>query len=145
MAIRSAEVRFYFDEDILGLAHVVTKLRIDATYPGDPGDVLFKRRRPPCPIERATKDTVWVPEVAARGWVIVTRDHNIRENIAERRAVRENGAKMVALSGQDAGKPWDQLRLFMRWWPRIEGCYDEAGPFIYLASQSRFRSLDLEG
>lgn len=132
--LKAAEVRFYFDEDILGLAHVVAGLRNDCTYPGDSGAVIHKRKRPPCPIERGTKDTAWVPMVAAKGWIIVSRDFNIRENPAERRAVRQNGAKMVGLSGADAASPWAQLELFMKHWRRIEAALDEPGPFIYLSA-----------
>lgn len=141
---RAADVRFYFDEDILRLAHTIARLRHDATYPGDPGDTIHRRTRAPSPIAKGTKDTVWVPQVAELGWLIVTRDHNIRENPAERRAVRENGAKMVALSGDDATNTWRQLGVLMHWWDRIEKAQTEPGPFIYLASKSRFRALDLD-
>jgi hypothetical protein len=41
--IKPAEVRYYFDADVLGLGKTVTRLRPDATYPGDPGGVLHKR------------------------------------------------------------------------------------------------------
>lgn len=141
--VKAAEVRFYFDEDILGLAHVVTGLRSDCTYPGDPGAVVHKRQRPPCPIARGTKDTEWVPRVAAEGWLIVSRDFNIRGNPSERRAIRDNGAKMVALSGEDAARPWSQLELFMKHWRRIEAALAEPGPFIYLAQYGRFKAVDL--
>jgi hypothetical protein len=142
--MRVAEVRYYFDEDILGLAQTISRLRTDCTYPGDPGVVIHKRQRPACPITRGTKDTVWVPAVAAQGWLIITRDHNIRENPAERRAVHENGARMVALSGDDARTTWGQLELLMRYWRQLEERASEPGPFIYLASRSRMRQLDLD-
>lgn len=138
-----AEVRFYFDEDILRLAHTVARLRPDCTYPGDPGAIIHGRQRPECPIQRGVKDTVWVPAVAAQGWLIVTRDHNIRENPAERRAVRESGARMVALSGDDGKNTWGQLELFMRFWRRIDDVARESGPFIYLLSRTRMQRLDL--
>jgi hypothetical protein len=141
--MKSAEVRYYFDEDILRLAHTISRLRSDCTYPGDPGAVIHRRQRPGCPVARGSKDTVWVPAVAAQGWVIITRDHNIRENPAERRAVRENGARMVALSGEDGRNTWGQLELFMRYWRQIEEVASRPGPFIYLASRSRMRLLDL--
>jgi hypothetical protein len=34
---RPAQVRYYFDANVLGLAKVVSTLRPDVTYPGDPG------------------------------------------------------------------------------------------------------------
>jgi hypothetical protein len=50
MTVRSAEVRFYVDADVRGLGIVLGGLRNDLTYPGDPGAVIHKRKRPPCPI-----------------------------------------------------------------------------------------------
>lgn len=107
--MKPAQVRFYFDEDILKLAHTIARLRPDCTYPGDPGDEIHRRKRSACPIGRGSKDTVWVPHVASLGWLIVSRDFRISENPAERRAVREAGARMVALSGEDARQTWGQL------------------------------------
>ena len=48
---RAANVRFYVDADVLGLAKVLVQLRPDVTYPGDPGGVIHKRRRDACPIK----------------------------------------------------------------------------------------------
>jgi hypothetical protein len=45
--VKPAEIRFYLDADILGLAHVLVGLRPDVTYSGDPGGVMHKRLRPP--------------------------------------------------------------------------------------------------
>ena len=82
--MREAQVRFYLDADILGLAKVLTQLRADVTYPGDPGGVVRKRLRPACPITTpATEDSVWIPQVTALGWLIVTRDSKIQSHRAE--------------------------------------------------------------
>src|SRR5208282_5306803 len=103
MNLRAAQVRFYVDADILGLGKILGALRNDVTYPGDSGAVLHKRHRPPCPIASPdVLDTDWIPDVAARGWLIVTRDSMI---ILDRRviaAIRENTAKMVARIHQGA-------------------------------------------
>jgi hypothetical protein len=102
-AFKPATVRFYIDADLLGLAHVLVRLRSDVTYPGDPGGVVHKRQRPPCPITSpAALDPDWIPEVAGRGWLIVTRDSRIQERRAEVAAVRDNGARMIALAGREA-------------------------------------------
>jgi len=138
---KQAEVRFYFDEDLLGSAKIIAALRPDCTYPGDPGATIHRRHRSACPIAKGTKDTVWLPTVAKAGWVIVTRDLNIRSTPAELRAVKEHGARMVALA--DANNNWAQLELFMQRWRRIEELCTLPGPFIYQASRSRFRELDL--
>jgi hypothetical protein len=84
--MREAVVRYYIDADLLGLAKVICRIRPDITYPGDPGDTIHKSHRPACPItDTAAPDTDWVPIVAAQGWLIITRDHNIRDNLPSAR------------------------------------------------------------
>ena len=103
MSPRAAQVRIYVDADVLGLGKILASLRNDVTYPGDPGAVIHKRERPPCPITSPdVLDTDWIPQVAARGWLIITRDSMITQNRNEITAVRENNAKMVALNQRDA-------------------------------------------
>lgn len=142
---RPAQVRFYFDADVLGLAKLIVQVRSDVTYPGDPGGTVHKRERPPCPITEArTPDTEWIPQVAAAGWVIVTRDSNISVNLAEIAAVRNNGAKMVALAGREAVGTWAQLEVLMSQWRSIEALTQKPGPFIYSATRSRLRPIELD-
>jgi PIN like domain len=84
---KQATVRFYFDADVLGLAHVIAGLRPDATYPGDPGGVVHKQLRPPCPIDSpSVKDPIWIPRVAELGWLIITRDARIQEHPGPRQS-----------------------------------------------------------
>jgi PIN like domain len=143
-AVKPATVRFYLDEDILGLAKVLVTLRPDMTYPGDAGGVVHKRERPACVVsDRGTPDSVWIPRVAEQGWVIIARDSRIQERTAEIEAVRMNGARMVALAGADAKTTWTQLEVFMSRWRDIERCVDEPGPFIYSATRTTFRSVTL--
>ena len=81
MSPRAAQVRFYIDADVLGLGKLLAGLRSDVTYPGDPGAVIHKRQRAPCPIASPdVLDTDWIPQVAARGWLIITRDSMISQN-----------------------------------------------------------------
>jgi hypothetical protein len=81
MSPRVAQVRVYVDADILGLGKILSSLRNDVTYPGDPGAVIHKRQRARCPIASPdVLDTDWIPEAAARGWLIVTRDSMIIQN-----------------------------------------------------------------
>jgi hypothetical protein len=141
---KPAQVRFYFDADLLGLAKVLATLRPDITYPGDPGGVVHRRERPPCTVTSpAALDPEWIPECARQGWVILTRDSRIQDRPAEREAVRLYGARMVALAGPEARNTWMQLEVVMSQWRRIESCCDEEGPFIYSATRTTFRPIEL--
>jgi PIN domain-containing protein len=139
---KPADVRYYVDADLLGLGRVLAGLRPDVTYPGDPGAVIHKRHRPPCPITSpALKDSEWIPDVSRRGWLIITRDRHIQEHRLEIAAVRDNGARMVALTGDEARSVFDQLEVVMCRWRDIERCLHEPPPFIYAATRTGLRKL----
>ena len=142
--VKPAEVRFYVDADVLGLAHVLAALREDVTYPGDPGAVIHKRARPACPVESPhVLDPDWIPIVAEHRWLIIGRDRHIQENRAEIIAVREHGARMVALSGAEARGTFDQLEIVMTQWRAIAQLLTQPGPFIYTATRTTLRPVDL--
>lgn len=55
-------------------------------------------------------DTVWIPDVTARGWVILTKDKNIRRRAGEREAVVAASARIITLtSGNMSGKTMADL------------------------------------
>jgi hypothetical protein len=144
MNLRAAQVRIYVDADILGLGKILASLRNDVTYPGDLGAAIHKRQRPACPITSPdVLDTDWIPEVAARGWLIVTRDSMIIQNRNEVAIVRENNAKMVALNQRDAQTKWGQLEVFMTQWRSIEAVISDPGPFIWRVSRTVMRQIPL--
>jgi hypothetical protein len=62
---------------------------------------------------------------------------------AEIAAVRDNGARMVALGGHDARGTFDQLEVVMCQWRAIRVSLDESGPFIYVATRTTFRPICL--
>ena len=145
MNLRAAQVRIYADADVLGLGKILAGLRNDITYPGDPGAVIHKRQRPPCPITNPdVLDTDWIPQVAARGWLIITRDSMIIQNRNEIATVRETKAKMVALNQRDAQTKWGQLEVFMVQWRRIEALTAEPGPFIRRVSRTAMTAIALD-
>lgn len=144
MPPRPAHVRLYFDEDVLGLAKLVARLRPEVTYPGDPGAVIHNRERPACVIAAGAKDPQWIPAVARHDWLIVTRDSAIQRRRAEIAAVRDNSARMVAIAGDDARGTWEQLEVLMINWRRIQRWLDEPGPFIYSVTRTGVpRSISL--
>lgn len=141
---RPAAVRFYFDEDVLGVAKLLATVRSDLTYPGDPGGVVKRQERPACVIQPGSKDPEWIPQVAEFGWLIVTRDSAIQRHTALIGAVRSAGATMVALSGREATDNWTQLELVMTRWREIEALHGQPGPFIYTATRrGELRSVPL--
>ena len=131
---------------MLGLARLVCQQRADCTYPGDAGGKIKKRLRPRCPIDSAsTPDTIWIPTVAALGWLIITRDRAISSRPAEIAAVRNHGAKMLTLAGADAGSTWNQLELLMTRWREIDRLADRPGPFIVVATRTgALRAIPLD-
>jgi PIN like domain len=141
--VKPAVVRFYIDQDILGLKFLAS-LRPDITYPGDPGETIHKRARPPCPIKPGTLDIHWLPVVAEQGWLIITRDSHIRQHRAEINAVMDHGAKMVARASEDATNKWAQLEVVMLQWRGIEKLVDLAGPFVYTASRTSLKRITPE-
>ena len=88
-------------------------------------------------------DTDWIPDVAAQGWIIVTRDSMIIQNRNEIAAIRENNAKMVALNQRIAQTKWYQLEVFMTQWRHIEALAAERGPFIWRVSRTAMASIPL--
>lgn len=46
-------------------------------------------------------DADWIPDVAAHGWVIVTRDRRILFNPVERAALARSGAHYIAVVAKD--------------------------------------------
>ena len=143
---KTTPIRIYFDADIMGLARLLAQERADFTFPSDPGGKIKKLTRAACPIASTdVKDSEWIPQVAALGWLIITRDRRIQDRKAELAAVREYGAKMVNLASTDASTKWGQLEVFMTRWREIDALVDQPGPFIYSATRrGAFRSLPLE-
>ncbi|GAB3806494.1 PIN-like domain-containing protein [Micromonospora zhanjiangensis] len=141
---KPADVRFYFDADIRGLGMLLSRIRPDVTYPGDPGGEVHKRIRPPCVVKDvATPDDAWIPQVTEQGWLIITRDRHIRVRPREIAAVRDYGARLVALTAADATTIFNQLEVVMCRWRDIVNCLDRAGPFIYTATRSTFEPVSL--
>jgi hypothetical protein len=142
---KPARVCYYVDADLLGLAKILVQVRSDVTYPGDPGGpVKGGRIREPCTItDPATLDHIWIPEATRQEWLIITRDRRIQDHRAEIDAVRVSGARMNNLAGDDSVGTFAQLEVLMCQWRCVEALLDETGPFIYSATRTRFRQIEL--
>ena len=82
--------------------------------------------------------------MAARGWLIVTRDSLIIQNRNEIAAIRENNGRMVALNQKDAQTKWGQLEVFMTQWRRIEALAAEGGAFIWRVTRTVMTSIPVD-
>ena len=141
--MKQAEVKYFVDEDTLGLAYVLADIRSDVTYPGDEGGTTVnKRHRPACPIARRTLDVDWIPIVAQNEWLVITRDRNISKRTAEKAAVQEAGAKLVAITSSEDLNNFGLLEVVMCRWRDISGLVDLPGPFIYSATRTTFNKID---
>jgi hypothetical protein len=135
-----AQIRFYVDADLLALAKCLVAARYDVTYPGDPGD--SRRSRPRCPVPRpATKDEVWIPQVAAFGWIAISRDRKIAHKPAELQAVRDSGLQLVVLDTRRDPTTWGELQIVVAQWREIDRLASQSGPRICIATRSTFRQL----
>jgi hypothetical protein len=114
---RCAPVRYYVDADLLGLAKILVTVRSDVTYPGDPGGVIHRRLRLPCPIDDpATPDRDWLPKVAAQNWLIITRDRRIQDHTAEIAAVGAQRPRRLNRSRAPARTKFGPLGIVVWRW-----------------------------
>lgn len=79
------------------------------------------------PNDPAVADTEWIPEVTARGWVILTKDENISRNPVEVAALRQAKAIYVALAAKDMTAP-DQVACLLKHWRTIVGVVSTRKP-----------------
>lgn len=120
--------RWYVDADTLGLAHVLIRARPDVTFPGDNGTRHTARwTLPPCPVQQtATRDTEWIPKVAAANMAIISRDRAISRRRAEKDAILAAGAQMFAITDPGQLRVWDLLEIIMHRWRDMEQMRERA-------------------
>jgi hypothetical protein len=87
------------------------------------------------------EDTVWIPEVGSRGWVVLTKDKAIRRHPEERDAVMEANVGMFILpsgnlTGQEMADMYHDNRLDMARFLR-----HHPPPFLASVSSSGIRLI----
>jgi hypothetical protein len=122
-------VRFYVDESAAGLGLTLAAARKDTIHVGHP---LI----PECPY--GALDTEWIPAVAARGLVVITRDKKLRSKPVEVRALWDHGLRVFNIGGKKDLPTWDWLARVVRHWPRMEEIIRERGPgpWIYMLNEN---------
>jgi hypothetical protein len=67
-----------------------------------------------------TDDVDWLPEIGAKGWVVITGDRGISKKPAERKVLEEANVIAVFMAKGFTSKPiFELVSLFIRWWPEI--------------------------
>jgi hypothetical protein len=119
-------VRWFVDENSLGVAKALAYVRGDITWPGAPDG----------PVPAGAADTTWLPVVGQAELVVLTRDKRIRSRPLERQALLDHGVRACFLTSGGTLTLFDQLRLWLRNWDDIETLVAEQ-PAPWLASVTR--------
>lgn len=135
MAVR---VPVYFtDENTLGLGKLLCRAgRDDVVYPGH-------EDLPEVPL--GTPDLDWMPVIARRDLIVVTRDRRIRTRPAELRAYWEHGIRSVWIGAKQDLGPRQQVELFLQHEERLQREITKRGPgpWALAMSPSGVRPLNL--
>lgn len=121
--------RFFVDENDLALARALASARHDVVHPGH-GRLAE--------VPKGTPDVDWMPIVAAKDLVVISRDKKIRTRTAELAAYRECGLRVFFLTGTTSQDTWESLSILVRRWEQIEEIITEEGrgPWAYSATAS---------
>lgn len=97
---------YFTDENALGLGKLLGRSgRDDVVYPGHVD-------LPEIPI--GTADLEWMPVIARRDLIVITRDRRIRTRPAELRAYSDLGIRSVWIGAKQDLGPHDQAALFLK-------------------------------
>lgn len=130
---------YFTDENTLGLGKLLRRSgRDDVQYPGH--EALLE-------VPLGTLDRDWMPVVAQRDLIVLTRDKHIRTRPAELRVYVEHGVRSVWLGAKQDLGPRDQVELFLKHEARLrrEIIKRGDGPWAMAMSPSGVRPLKLRG
>lgn len=128
---------YFTDENTLGLGKLLRR--------GGRDDVLYPGHEDLPEVPLGTPDLDWMPVIAKRGLVVLTRDRRIRTRPAELRAYRELGIRSVWLGAKQDLGPRQQLELFLAHEARLKREITKrgAGPWALAMNASGVRPLNL--
>jgi hypothetical protein len=111
---------YFTDENTLGLGKLLRRAgRDDVLYPGHEDLVEVPLGAP---------DLDWMPVIARRRLIVVTRDRRIRTRPAELRSYWEHGIRAVWIGAKQDLGPQQQVELFLRHERRLEREITKRGP-----------------
>jgi hypothetical protein len=86
----AASLRFFVDENLLGVGKALARIRRDVVHAGHP-------MIPRAPL--GALDTAWIPAIAGAGLAAITRDRRIRTRTAELERLRDAGLRVFCIAG----------------------------------------------
>lgn len=113
------KLRFYADENILGVGKALARVREDVVHPGHP---LIPE------VPTGTDDVDWMPVVAGRGLVVLGRDRHIRTKEVELAIFHKHGLRVFWLAGKKDLTSWAKLTRFVARWDEMERIIQARGP-----------------
>lgn len=130
---------YFTDENTLGLGKPLRR--------SGRGDVLYPGHEDLLEVPLGTLDLDWMPVVAQRDLIVLTRDKHIRTRPAELRVYIEHGVRSVWLGAKQDLGPRDQVELFLKHEARLrrEIIKRGDGPWAMAMSPSGVRPLKLRG
>lgn len=72
----------------------------------------------------------WLPAVGAQGWIVLTKDKNIRRNVLEIEAILNAGVRAFVLTATELRKE-QQAEILLKAMPKISRLSRQRGPFIF--------------
>jgi PIN domain-containing protein len=126
--------KWFVDETSLGLAKILAIARDDVVHPGH-----FSLPEVPT----GTYDEVWMPIVARKDLVVIGRDKKIRTKPAELAAFKRLRLRAFWIAGKRDLSNWENLKLIVKWWDRLEEIVDDLGPgpWFYAISDGAIREI----
>jgi len=123
---------------------------IDRSIPKGVAEALKQVRDDVCWLEDVfeegwIKDREWIPEIGARGWLVVSKDKKLRTRREERRAVKENNVGCFILNYKQPLNRWGILKLVASSLDEMEARFANTPcPFMYtINGQGVFKPYDL--
>ena len=81
-------------------------------------------------------DVQWIPEIAKRQWVLITKDQNIRRNALERAVYEAAALRGFVVTGKDMSGP-ELAALLVRCLPgMVRRAAGRRGPLLFSISRS---------
>jgi hypothetical protein len=123
---------------------------IDRSVPKGVAEALKQVRDDVCWLEDVfeegwIKDREWIPEIGARGWLVVSKDKKIRTRQEERRAAKENNVGCFILNYKQPLNRWEILKLVASSLDEMEEEFaNTPRPFMYtINGQGTFKPIYL--